>query len=81
MLKHLVIELSTDGDLDLDAFNTEEEATAFINDRANEIHDQLLEEFSAYDLELIVHHTYARVSVVKHGCEFGRWLEYRSLDV
>lgn len=81
MLKHFVIEISSDGDLDLDCFDTHEAASMFIGDRAIEVYNMWLEEYDEADLEIWVTPKYARVSIIVPGNEFDRVLEYRALEV
>lgn len=81
MLKHFIIEASSDGDLDLDVFDSYEAASMFINDRAIEIYNMWLEEYDETDLEIWVKPSYARVSIVLPGQEFDRILEYKPLEV
>lgn len=81
MLKHFIIEASSDGDLDLDVFDSHEAASMFINDRAVEIYNMWLEEYDETDLEIWVKPSYARVSIVLPGQEFDRILEYKPLEV
>lgn len=81
MLKHFVIEVSSDGDIDLDAFNTKNKASDFINNRAKDIYEMLLSEFSENDLYIEVRPEYARVSIESPGDEFDRVLYYKALEV
>lgn len=81
MVKYFVVEISSDGDLDLYVFNTKNEAGDFINARACEIYEILLDEFSENDLFIEVYPEYARVSIEAPGKEFDRILHYRTLEV
>ena len=81
MLKHFIVEVDSNGNMDLSAFDTLEQASMHINDCAIAWFNDMLEDYEEADLDIHVTPSYGRVSIEAPGKEYDRVWEYRSLEI